>query len=472
MYTLAIADDQEAIRCGLANTIRKACPEITVVGVFKNGLETLEYLSSHPVDIIIADINMPHVTGLDIACHIYTHRLETKVILITGYKDFEYAKNAINYQVTYLLTKPFATAQLIDYIRKIEAEIEQNNHMAFASAKAYLSSWSLKRELLQLLYNGALAEQDELLCGREFYKGRLLEQLSVCEAVFTSLEGGFPVDAQAFQSLGETETEEYAAFFMGIRCEKAVFLLLFPTGEMLDVAQMFAGHFVHSVQVLYQLHLTASFKIFENMMAYLAFHKVEDLKTQYFDSLQHKKIEAAKQAVESLCSGFSGQQLQHIFNSIVVRLTDTYGVECAKNTAEVAHLTDSQIKAQLLDFTAQAVKNFSETHYILTQICNYIKENYGMPEMSLNHVADIFHINANYLGRIFKRETGKRFVDYLVNIRVEKAKALLQRGDLEVQDIAHAVGYNQVKYFRMVFKKHTGMSATQWIKIHHLGGLS
>ncbi len=95
-----------------------------------------------------------------------------------------------------------------------------------------------------------------------------------------------------------------------------------------------------------------------------------------------------------------------------------------------------------------------------------------MPEMSLNHVADIFHINANYLGRIFKRETGKRFVDYLVNIRVEKAKALLQRGDLEVQDIAHAVGYNQVKYFRMVFKKHTGMSATQWIKIHHLGGLS
>lgn len=473
MYTLVIADDQETIRRGLMNTILKACPEITVSGVFKNGLETLEYLSSHSVDIIIADINMPHKTGLDVARHVYEHRLETKVVLITGYKEFEYAKSALDYQAACLLSKPFATAQLIDCIRGIEAEIERNNRIAFTSAKEYLESWSLRGEILRLLCNGTITMQTALLRGKTFHRDIPLENLSLCEIVFSSTDHIPQISEQEIKGLGEMETEDYSAFAVCTQPQKTVFLLFFSSDTSPDFVCDFARNYLHSVQVLFHCKMTFSYEIFSDMQVYLALRKAEQLEELYFDCLRRKNIEEAKQAVGAICSSIHGVELNRIFVSVTDRLTELFGVESPyKNKNDENPFTDEQIKERFLELTVQAAKNFSEIHYIITQVCDYVKENFGLPEMSLNHVAYTFHINANYLGRVFKRETGERFVDYLVKIRVEKAKVLLQKGNLEVQDIARAVGYNQVKYFRMVFKTHTGMSATQWAKLNRLGRLS
>ncbi|MDE6936684.1 MAG: AraC family transcriptional regulator, partial [Lachnospiraceae bacterium] len=96
-------------------------------------------------------------------------------------------------------------------------------------------------------------------------------------------------------------------------------------------------------------------------------------------------------------------------------------------------------------------------HDTIDQICTYLSKNY-QKDLSQEFIASLFYLNRSYLSQLFKKKTGEKFVDYLNNIRIEKAKELLAGTDKDICTIARSTGYENTKYFFRVFKKKTGTS--------------
>ena len=113
---IVIADDMKETRNGIRKIISLHFPHCTIDGVFENGLQLTEYLEHHVPDLLITDIRMPGCNGLDACKKLREHSDSAKIILITAYQDFEYAKEAIKYRVHDLITKPYTREQMKEAI--------------------------------------------------------------------------------------------------------------------------------------------------------------------------------------------------------------------------------------------------------------------------------------------------------------------------------------------------------------------
>ena len=124
---LLIAEDNEVVRKGLVS-IDWSKVGIDTVLTAKNGLETMDYLRKGDVDIIVSDIRMPGLTGLQLAEYIQSASLETKIILITGYSEFEYAKKAVRYHVFDYILKPIKPNELINCVVAAKTQLEKERY--------------------------------------------------------------------------------------------------------------------------------------------------------------------------------------------------------------------------------------------------------------------------------------------------------------------------------------------------------
>lgn len=124
---LLIAEDNEVVRKGLVSINWSKIGIDTILSA-KNGLEAMGYLREGNVDIIVSDIRMPGLTGLQLSEYIQSISLETKIILLTGYSEFEYAKKAVRYHVFDYLLKPIKPNELINCVAAAKAELEKERY--------------------------------------------------------------------------------------------------------------------------------------------------------------------------------------------------------------------------------------------------------------------------------------------------------------------------------------------------------
>jgi len=122
-FKLLVVDDEAIMRKGIANFIDWDSLDCKVAGTAGNGMEAIEFIKASPVDIVITDIKMPVADGLAVAKFIYEHQPEIKVILLTGYADFEYAKTAIKYNVSAFILKPTNKKELMEAIQDAQKQI-------------------------------------------------------------------------------------------------------------------------------------------------------------------------------------------------------------------------------------------------------------------------------------------------------------------------------------------------------------
>ncbi|MDD3948713.1 MAG: response regulator [Anaerolineaceae bacterium] len=124
-YSLIIADDEAIMRNGLSNLFKWHEIDFQVEAVFSNGREVIDYLKHHMVDCILTDIAMPFVTGLELARFVYENRLPTRVVIISGHRDFEYAQKAVEYGVEHFLLKPLVLGDLRKVFMGIRDKLDQ-----------------------------------------------------------------------------------------------------------------------------------------------------------------------------------------------------------------------------------------------------------------------------------------------------------------------------------------------------------
>lgn len=161
MYNVLIVDDEQLMLTYLANNITPLCPQFQITGIAYDGLEAMDKLKQQKFDLVITDIRMPEMDGLSLAKYIYETTPLTRIIIISGYNDFEYARMAIQYQVTDYLLKPLNDNNLKEVLAKAR---EQLDNIRFSKYVAICQNYDIfeTEELKAELFHSIIAGDENL----------------------------------------------------------------------------------------------------------------------------------------------------------------------------------------------------------------------------------------------------------------------------------------------------------------------
>jgi YesN/AraC family two-component response regulator len=404
-------EDEDKLRNGLQRFVDWAELGFEISGCFADGQAALEFLSANRVDAVLTDIRMTEISGLDLAEQIFHRWPGTKVVLMSGYKDFEYAQRAIQFNIVYYLTKPTD----IDEIERVFCQIKhrldeehakeqqfQREKERFREAVPFLreyffkdllaggdaaaGDWQKQMELLDLPANAA-----QLCCC-------LLAIRLEAEETFSS-NGQEPRRTQMFDALGDVLQQQSAdiAYIPVTRHASSdsmkVLAVSLTVRELADFLEAVRAHFEEA-----RLHICSFFRQ-NNVM----------------------EIEASAENIEKLSRSVSGIKAEH------------------------------------------APADVSSAAVIIRKAKDYIMHHYH-EDISLEDVADRVFLNHFYFSRFFKEHTGENFTDFLIKVRISQAISMMRENKYKIYEISSMIGYKSDKYFARLFKQATGYSPRDYIR--------
>lgn len=413
MYKLLIVDDDEIMRRGLQRNIRWADYGFELTPAASDGVEGLEIVDQYKPDIVLSDIRMPFMDGLEMAEKILDRYPHVKVILLTGYEDFQYAMKAVNIRVSQYILKHAEREEIVQAVVNARDELEKLK--SAETEKQRNNSLTLSR-LLQDAMMG-LVDGDEL--ERELNAlGVQLRSQNFCVSVI-SVD-----DYRAAFKDDKAENLEQVIVTMVKLCEESF--------SQFDGVLAFAN-FNNRVQVVYTPP-----------------EEDDNGRKSIFDTLQQIKSEIEKRldlqitvSVGNVYAGFGKMNQSYREAMSVDSMKDILG---RGGMTSIGDVRDSE-------------KSNSE---LLKQIVHCVDQNYSNENFTLNDIAAIVHVSPTYISTIFKKYKGINFKDYLIDIRIKKAIELFTNTDLKIYQVSEKVGYSNPQYFSVLFKKTTGYSPTEF----------
>lgn len=374
-----IIDDEHLIREGLATNIDWASLGFNSVSTAEDGMEALALIDLAPPDLILTDVRMPFMTGLEFSERVRQVIPDVCIIIISGHEEFSYAQAALRLAVFDYILKPINLKELTTVVLRAKAFIEE------------------KRLLRENVYYEQISNKPIKGSGNTFFQQAILEE---------SPDAMSDCDIRSFDEC-----------------------LL--NGSRKDVMAEFSR-----IQSTFQKKESCSKIILQLVCSNLFF--------------------ACKHALEE-----QGGTLEAIFD---------HPVETFRSVISQPSIVDmfgqlSPLIITMLDYRDALINNqfFQDAE----NAKKYIRQNYRDINLSLNMVASHVNMSPCYFSVMFKKETGQNFINYLTNIRIEKAKELLRSTNLKSYEIAYQVGYDNPTYFSTVFKKLTGMTPLDYKKDFH-----
>lgn len=157
MYKVILVDDESLIRDAISKNMKWNDLGYHLEGTCKNGKEAIEFLKEHAIDLVITDICMPFVDGLELSKHIYENNIDTKVIILSGYNEFEYAKTAVKYQVMEYVLKPVTVSELSEILLRIKEVLTEEKNKK-ESLKKLTSAYNKNLPIMRTRYLNQLVK--------------------------------------------------------------------------------------------------------------------------------------------------------------------------------------------------------------------------------------------------------------------------------------------------------------------------
>lgn len=442
MYTIVIADDEKLICDAILTVLNTAIPELTSIHIFNKGTEAYDYVKANGADLLLLDIKMPGKSGLDIAQLISDQNLDSYVIIITAYREFEYAKRAIDYNVDAFLTKPFSSQELIATVRKGLATLEKkktslkDTHIIHRRLLQALCADETRPFHDEILVCKNTASLSELLCTEVTIKDDCL--LSLSSQTRQSLK-------QVLAEAVEMDTNNQSSFLL--ECAEVIRILIFsretPESYFLSNAtRIISCHTGNLPQSALKTYLSLA-----EYRAFLSFTRAADT---FFQQVAEGNAKQAQKQLAKYVHSLPNEKLHHF----AAYLTENCHVTLEKDDADTI--------LQCMDALANRSLNSQSSNYIVASACEYIRQNYTSSSLSLETTADALSITYAHLSRLFKKHTNQNFSEYLLKIRMEHAKHLLETTNLPTTEIAVATGYDNTAYFRTSFKAYFNMTPRQY----------
>lgn len=403
MYKMMIVEDEPLARFGIKNTVNWAQYGIKIVAEAANGREGFEMAKIHHPDIIITDVKMPFVNGLEMIKMIRDANITTEFVILSGYGEFEFARVAIENQVVNYLLKPVSNEELVDTVLKVIEKLKSREVVKKSNYILENSKEEIKRKVIRILVRKYYESLDDLKNQLSMYDSKLIDR-------------GFFVVAVLDEKFELQEATEILFVYESI------------LSEILD------GEGVRYICGIY--HEKASFLIDASSQS-----QVERLVNQAL--LQYQMVNT-----QTISAGIS---------------TYFEGVDEIHRVYEEAK---SVANNGLLKFI-NSVQRFNGESEIYSpnvlRALNVIHQEY-MNDINVSYVSEKLNVSDSYLMHMFKDQLGITFNKILIDTRIREAKMLLKTGEYRVKEVAYKVGFNDEKYFTMIFKKQTGLTPSEFSK--------
>lgn len=524
MRNLIIVDDEKNIRTGLKAMIEREFPHQYEIRLAAQGQEALDQLHQQPADIIITDIRMPVMDGIQLIGAIadWEEPMQVKpvILILSGYDDFEYAKAAIRYQVKEYLLKPIRREELFAALQKTEEALnwQADLHNRIKASELHLQQLQTHR-LRELLEQPPARSEDMGTLAKEIGFDSFVKPFKVAVMRY-KYENGNAMNKDELKQLTENIIMSMEGRIHACFPDSAGKLVLIgsPDGQFEELARQFAeremdglfmgisreGFNVEDIRPCYNQALSALNYTFIHPNVKLMSHGdiQGNLHTYPIPDDAIRKLgnmlgtEREREIKELLLDIFHIEDmpdvaldyLEHVSKQINERVLDevfrVYGesmVEVLKLYRKVGtmdnyrhfHTYFRNLEHLLLHVNEyiKGIRSAHSEHSEMKAALMYMEENYHRPlnmAMVSNHVS----LNYSYFSEAFKAHTGENFVVYLKKLRISKAKELLRHDTMKLADIGSAVGFENTKQFSRVFKELEGVSPHEYrIKMQTDAGL-
>jgi len=414
-----------------------------------NSIEAKELLHQNHIDILITDIRMPEVSGIDLLEHIHQSKLKTKVIFLSGYSQFDYAQKAIRLGILDYLLKPVDKEDM-------EKAIEQAVSIIKAQPSAATIDWERFDGLgflLSVLCEATMSGQEyeqyvDVLSTDRFCFFKVLKHTIADEAVIRDHNNGMDCFVWATESMlaGIVRQADIAA--LADRIEHIEFSEAFQFSRKNRVRHHFY-HFFHNEQVN-----TNDFSSIKDCGAIAITAETEALRKPIL-----KKYNQLEQSRARLLF------LMEVINSLHNSCKSLEQAELTKWIFNGLHTPDHTLESILAYINQNEKTKKLSNERTIEMIKEYIESHLGNC-LSLEELGEHVHLHPVYLSKLYKQETNENLSSYISARRLEKASRLLIESNLHVVDISQMVGYKKTQYFIKLFKDEYGITPQQYRRQH------
>ncbi|MDF2958525.1 MAG: AraC family transcriptional regulator [Paenibacillus sp.] len=530
---LLIVEDEHHVRERIAEGIDWNGNHIELAGAAGSSKEALTILQKDHIDIVLTDIHMPEMSGLELAKRIKSEYPQTKVIVLTGYDDFEYARESIEHGVFKYLVKPAENELILETV--LEAKVlrehelmEKHNismleqrwkehlpHLKEMFYKNWLngrySIWEIEKRskdlhlsLEERRYVPVILDMDPISEGNSRFQVRdraliqfllytiACDVLSVTENVVLQDDDGMTA-VLFIAPLLEAEDVLFS------RVNQNINTLLGTVKDCLKLtASAGIGPAVTDPLLLPQAFKQSRMALQERIILgneiaipYRSTDYVKDswmhwndLEKEFQVAVETSDVPKMQHLIQTIMeTGFSAdkpvseaKEVLWRITCLLARIVHTHGWKLRETFKEDYDdfesfnqlLSREQINEWLRRMTARISQTITErrktgTQIAMSEIMRFVQERLHDEELSLYLVAEKMFISYSYLSRTFKEVTGESFSDYVLRLRMERAKELLANG-YKVYDAAEQVGYKHVNYFSKSFQKFWGIKPSEVYK--------
>lgn len=517
MYTVVVADDEIELRKAIIRKIPWEEIGFRVVGEAENGVEALELVGRLEPDLLITDIRMPFISGIELARQVREIRPSTQIAFLSGYDDFTYAQQAIQYNIISYLLKPISMVELTENLKLIRQKIDRLFLDFSASQK---NETDVAGFLLPLLLDGFQTDNSQ---EREEKLRRQAEAAGILKP-----EGGlkYIVMSTALRDeAGNSCTEQnhvhaidsilkkyikYASFYLE---DRIVSLLMGTPASFHKYLHILSEDIIQSIERILGVHgcvgvsrevdsLTALHEAYRESVNAIRYADRTSSSICYISDLEpfggmnmeyvantvadvenRMRIGSAKEIEEYLekLFGHLGQSIssRKLINFFLVELlscacrlmsavSEEMAAEMLKEDSFMQRMSflDSSLEEAAGHFTKfcseVCVQISEEKKKSGTNLCERalkkVDENFSNADLSLISVSGEIGVSPNYLSTLIKKKTGKTFIDYLTQMRMDEAKKLLLGTSMKIREISERCGYSDQHYFSYCFKKYAGVS--------------
>lgn len=532
MYKVLLVDDEILTREAIGENTPWAEADFELIGTAANGKEAIDIIEDKMPNLVLTDICMPIMDGIQLAGYIHENHPEIKVIIISGYDEFEYAKQALRYEVSEYILKPITSIELLEELDKIKKKLDQANeqkvHFEKIQEEYQKSVPMLRNNFLNRLLEGSCPKSE---IGNQMNRLGIQINGRAMAVVIVELDdasGFFQKYPDVDEGLvlfsisnigGEIVEKSPEILHFQDPDSKSIFIFVEENEELLihkikNVGQeiMDAMWYFMKTKVCVVTGMTVETPLdwqisYENAKsAAESKFLLEDHQFIFGKDFSGKKEPGRIQTnlwVDKLVSlikmnqkGELTQTIKQLFgefrNSGIERKTillyiqnmilsirisleelTSYGDGENQEADFINHLVDykhlSEVERKCEEFCVACANDIAGKRESVNQkqaikALEYMKQNYMNVNMSLNMVCAYLSVSTSYFSTIFKNYTGETFVESLTKIRMEKAKSLFETTNMKNYEVALEVGYSDPHYFSSTFKKHTGMTPSEYVK--------
>lgn len=467
---VVIAEDEFIERKAMKKFIEENFKDFKVVGEAENGRKAIELAETLSPDVILMDMKMPGINGLEAIEKISEKNQHIKFIVISAYDYFSYAKKAMEFGVKNYILKPGKKEEMIKAFLRVKKEIKTERQL---QQEIYQSNQWKRERLIEELINHPVSNnvyelRDQLypeayggfffVIDGEYQKNLLNEQLMklldhhfiiyerdelkiVCILTSTDLSKSYLLQLARTLHLALGKNS-----YIGI-------------GSYVSSLKKLPESYSEAYTAFFQLKLQTNRKYgFAQKDRHLDKDRTSDVIKKICKEIEKGNPDQAVLHYKNHSSLFDSEAKENLYFKVKTLLS---AMQVSIKEITLSSLRSEKSWEHFIKICATEMRKMHQSKQYTAKIKSYIHNHYHR-ELTLQDVADVVGLTPNYVSTLFNQEFGETFTDYLTRLRLQKAKEFIHKNEYTFKEISFMVGFKNANYFSRVFKKVYGKSPKQY----------